>query len=175
MPNSGAKITHPAGRLRRNVEAGYEDGPGKFLEGDDAAVKEYAKKAQEPEILVSQHAKDVFEAEGVVVGRGGRGAFFHVASRPCTGKCSRKPLYRLIPPRIQGHENGPEDEPQGHQAHANHRRAGGFREGIHVARLMASWRPMARAIGPPLNHLAMLRVTAVPAISLPRPKNMTPT
>ena len=42
-------------------------------------------------------------------------------------------------------------------------------------RAMASWRPMARAIGPPLNHLAMLRVTAVPAISLPRPKNMTPT
>ena len=38
--------------------------------------------------------------------------------------------------RIQGHENGPEDKPQGHQAHAHQGRTGGFREGVHVARLL---------------------------------------
>ena len=42
-------------------------------------------------------------------------------------------------------------------------------------RAMASCRPMASAIGPSRNHLAMDRVTAVPAISLPSPKNMHPT
>ena len=42
------------------------------------------------------------------------------------------------------------------------------------SRAMASWRPIARAIGPWRNHLAMERVTAVPAISLPSPKNMQP-
>ena len=33
---------------------------------------------------------------------------------------------------------------------------------------------MARAMLPPLNHLAMLRVTATPAISEPSPKTMQP-
>ena len=40
---------------------------------------------------------------------------------------------------------------------------------------MASWSPMAKAMFPSLNHLAIDLVTATPAISLPRPKNIHPT
>ena len=41
-------------------------------------------------------------------------------------------------------------------------------------RAIASCRPMAKAMLRPLNHLAMLRVTATPAISEPSPKTMQP-
>ena len=40
---------------------------------------------------------------------------------------------------------------------------------------IASCSPIAKAIGPSLNHLAIERVTATPAISLPRPNSMQPT
>ena len=59
--------------------------------------------------------------------------------------CLREPWYGANVPEsplrssrsgIQGHENGPEDEPQGHQAHAHHGRTGGFREGVHVTGLL---------------------------------------
>ena len=40
---------------------------------------------------------------------------------------------------------------------------------------IASCAPIAKAISLPLNHLAMERVTATPAISLPRPNSIHPT
>ena len=42
-------------------------------------------------------------------------------------------------------------------------------------RAIDNCKPMAKAIFPSLNHLAMERVTATPAISEPKPKIIHPT